>query len=168
MALVWCRRRIAGAALVVVLVATAAVVGAVVTTSAATAQPVRPASEQAVAGTPCTASARACVDLDRQVAWLLDDGVVVRGPVDITDGDGDTPFGTFEVEWKANHWVSRELGTPMPWSVFFAPGGIAFHQGDLDIPSAGCVKLAEQDAPEFYRYLQVGDEVQVRGTPDDE
>ena len=38
----------------------------------------------------------------------------------------------------------------MPWSVFFADGGIAFHEGDPDTFSAGCVKLDEEDARAFF------------------
>ena len=49
----------------------------------------------------------------------------------------------------------------MPWAVFFADGGIAFHEGDPETFSAGCVKLAEEDAHAFFTYLQVGDPVQV-------
>lgn len=118
----------------------------------------------AVAGTPCSASASACVDLANHQAWLLEDGKVVRGPVPVQDGASDepTPPGTYRVEWKADKWVSREYGTPMPWSVFFAPGGISFHEGPPDTPSAGCVKLGPEDAHAWYDFLQVGDEVQVR------
>ena len=46
--------------------------------------------------------------------------------------------------------------------VFFAEGGIAFHEGDMDTPSAGCIKLNNADAQAWFAYLQVGDEVQVR------
>ena len=49
----------------------------------------------------------------------------------------------------------------MPWSVFFADGGIAFHEGNPDTASAGCVKLDEEDAHAFFTYLQVGDAVQI-------
>lgn len=117
-----------------------------------------------VAGTPCSRTAAACVDLDRRLTWLIEDGRVHYGPVRFRPGDedGPTPRGTFRVEWKANNWVSRESGIPMPYSVFFAPGGIAFHEGRLDTPSSGCVKLAMDDAVAYYKYLQVGDEVQVR------
>ena len=117
-----------------------------------------------VAGTPCTVTADACVDLDRQQAWLLVDGAVVRGPVPISSGGPgrETPTGTFAVEWKHIDHVSGEFGTPMPYSVFFAPGGIAFHEGPVDHPSAGCVRLPATDAPAFFDALDVGDEVQVR------
>ena len=39
-----------------------------------------------VSGTPCSVSARSCVDLDSQRAWLIDNGKVVRGPVKISSG----------------------------------------------------------------------------------
>lgn len=116
-----------------------------------------------VAGTPCTATARACVDVAGRKAWLMDGGTVVRGPVQVQTGDREdpTPLGTFSVQWKAEQYTSREYLVQMPYSVFFAPGGIAFHQGRQDTPSAGCVKLLEADAKAFFTHLQVGDEVQV-------
>ncbi|MCE0762162.1 L,D-transpeptidase [Pseudonocardia kujensis] len=116
-----------------------------------------------VAGTPCTATARACVDVAGRKAWLMDGGTVVRGPVQVQTGDREdpTPVGTFSVQWKAEQYTSREYLVQMPYSVFFAPGGVAFHQGRQDTPSAGCVKLLEADAKAFFAHLQVGDEVQV-------
>jgi lipoprotein-anchoring transpeptidase ErfK/SrfK len=50
----------------------------------------------------------------------------------------------------------------MPYSVFFADGGIAFHQGNPNNPSAGCVHLSAADAQAWFAALEVGDEVQVR------
>ncbi|MGD9528059.1 MAG: L,D-transpeptidase [Pseudonocardia sp.] len=116
-----------------------------------------------VAGTPCTATARACVDLASRTTWLLDGDRIVRGPVAMQHGGSEfpTPTGTFTVQWKAEQYTSREFGTPMPYSVFFAPGGVAFHEGRQDTPSAGCVKLVQEDAQAWFSYLQVGDEVQV-------
>jgi hypothetical protein len=116
-----------------------------------------------VAGTPCTATARACVALGERLAWLLDGGNVVRGPVPMQHGDAadPTPRGTFKVQWKAEQYTSREYLTQMPYSVFFADGGIAFHEGTQDTPSAGCVKLEHEDATAFFYFLQKGDEVQI-------
>jgi hypothetical protein len=116
-----------------------------------------------VAGTPCTTTARACVDLEEREAWLIDDDSVVRGPVPIRDGDEDspTPRGVFTVEWKAEQYTSRESQREMPYSVFFAAGGIAFHEGPHDSPSAGCVRLQRKDAEAWFAHLQVGDEVQI-------
>lgn len=114
--------------------------------------------------TPCTATAKACVDVDGRTAWLMDGhGAIVRGPVSVQTGDDEdpTPRGTFHVQWKAEQYTSREYLTQMPYSVFFADGGVAFHEGRQDTPSAGCVKLDEADAKAWFAYLQVGDEVQV-------
>jgi lipoprotein-anchoring transpeptidase ErfK/SrfK len=79
----------------------------------------------------------------------------------VGDPDNPTPRGSFTVQWKAPSYTSREFLVQMPWSVFFADGGIAFHEGDPETYSAGCVKLAEEDAQAFFTYLQVGDPVQV-------
>ncbi|GAA2571304.1 L,D-transpeptidase [Pseudonocardia hydrocarbonoxydans] len=118
-----------------------------------------------VAGTPCTASARACVDLAAGTAWLISDGAVTYGPVPVAQGrDGaETPRGTTVVDWKSRYHHSREYnGAAMHYAVFFAPGGIAFHEGDLSDPSAGCLRLATEAASRFFDTLAVGDEVQVR------
>lgn len=121
-------------------------------------------------GTVCTTGARACVDLVKQKAWLIDPtGKVVRGPVPITSGGPgqETLPGTFKVMWKDKNHVSNESKTPqgqpapMPWSVFFEQGGVAFHGGSLERASAGCVHLADADAQAFYNTLQIGDQVQV-------
>jgi lipoprotein-anchoring transpeptidase ErfK/SrfK len=116
-----------------------------------------------VDGTPCTATAKACVDLADGRAWLLAGGVVTRGPVHVMTGDPDdpTPVGTFHVQWKAEQYTSRQYLVQMPYSVFFADGGIAFHEGRQDTASGGCVKLGHDDAVAWFAYLQVGDEVQI-------
>ena len=52
-----------------------------------------------------------------------------RGPVDGEPGAPDcpTPVGTFTVQWKDPHHVSDLPNhAPMPYSVFFASGGVAF------------------------------------------
>lgn len=123
-----------------------------------------PAGPGVVPGTVCTATAKACVDLDRGRAWLLKDGAVLRGPVPIRSGvrHFETPVGTFHVMWKDQNHVSSEYeNSPMPYSVFFADGGVAFHEGSLDTGSAGCVRLQREDAITFFNTLRVGDEVQV-------
>lgn len=129
------------------------------------AVPVRSAAPpQLVPGTPCTTTAKACVDLDARKAWLVQDGHILRRAESMMVGDeiDPTPKGTFQVEWKAEQWTSREYLTEMPYAVFFAEGGIAFHQGPQDTNSAGCVKLVHDDAVAWFNYLQVGDEVQIR------
>jgi hypothetical protein len=112
---------------------------------------------------PCPATAAACVDIDAKKAWLQDDDGVVRGPVSIQTGTPGhvTPVGSFQVAWKAAYTTSTIYGLPMPYSVFFASGGIAFHEGPLDVPSHGCVHLTHGDAQAFFAALQPGDEVVV-------
>ncbi|MEJ8280840.1 L,D-transpeptidase [Pseudonocardia spirodelae] len=127
-------------------------------------------AEKQVAGTPCSVSARACVDLESQRAWLITDGEVATGPVPVASGgaDQETPVGhSFRVYRKEADHRSGEFRTPegepapMPWAVFFADGGVAFHGGDRDRASAGCVKLDPGPARQFFDGLQVGDKVQV-------
>ncbi|MEJ3658452.1 L,D-transpeptidase [Actinomycetes bacterium KLBMP 9759] len=121
-------------------------------------------------GTPCTVSAKSCVDLDSQRAWLLDGkGGVVRGPVDIASGSKTepTPPGwDLRVYMKDQDHVSNESFTdgvpdPMPYSVFFDAGGIAFHEGSPEGASAGCIHLGDEDAKAWFAFLKVGDQVQV-------
>lgn len=123
-----------------------------------------------VAGTPCTVTARSCVDLESQKAWLFKDGTIIRGPVAISSGGNgeETPIGhPFRVYRKDKYHKSGESRlpngqpAPMPWSVFFADGGVAFHGGDPNRSSAGCIHLPTVEAQAWFNYLQIGDQVQV-------
>ncbi|SFO49756.1 L,D-transpeptidase catalytic domain [Pseudonocardia ammonioxydans] len=127
-------------------------------------------AEPAAPGTPCSISTRACVDLESQRAWLIRDGQVTRGPVPIASGGAgqETPLGhSFRVYRKNKDHVSGEFTgpdgnpAPMPWAVFFADGGVAFHGGDRERASAGCVKLDLPEAEAFFNDLTDGDKVQV-------
>ncbi|WP_084215934.1 L,D-transpeptidase [Pseudonocardia spinosispora] len=153
-----------------------AAVGAVFAVPALAATPaeVAAATSAPVAGTPCTAAASACVDVNKRKAWLIKAGKVVRGPVTIaTGGKGEeTPTGdVFRVYRKDKAHTTAEFKlpngkpAPMPDSVFFEDGGIAFHAGDPKRASAGCVHLGLTDAEAFYNFLQIGDHVQVKDGP---
>jgi hypothetical protein len=129
-----------------------------------------------VPGTPCVVTARACDDLSAREAWLIEGGKVIRGPVDSSSGGTgeETPIGIFHVLSKDKDHKSQESRlpngqpAPMPWSVFFHSGGIAFHAGDPEKASAGCVHLPPADAEAWFNTLKVGDEVQiVRGSDGD-
>jgi lipoprotein-anchoring transpeptidase ErfK/SrfK len=108
--------------------------------------------------------ARACVDTAHRKAWLQHHGRITYGPVPISLGRRGhrTPQGHFRVAWKDEVHTSSIHGTPMPYAVFFATGGIAFHQGSLHAPSYGCVHLSRTAAKRFFRALDVGDRVVVR------
>jgi lipoprotein-anchoring transpeptidase ErfK/SrfK len=124
--------------------------------------PAAPPAPSVVPGTPCRSTARACVDLSANQAWLLRDGAIEYGPVPITSGRKGyrTPPGTFAVTFKNRDHVSSIYDAPMPYSVFFN-GGIAFHQGSLREKSHGCIHLSRTAAKTFFAGLKRGDVVQV-------
>ena len=133
-----------------------------------TAQPVlsSPLTLTALDRESCPAKATACVDLTRHLTWLQSAGHVTFGPVSAEPGPPGsahaTPRGTFEVSWKAGpDFISNIYHEPMPWAVFFAPCGIAFHGGSLTTPSHGCVHLTDQNARYYSDHLPVGAEVVV-------
>jgi hypothetical protein len=114
----------------------------------------------------CPPSATACVDLARHLTWLQTRGRVTFGPVRMEPGPPGsvhaTPRGTFHVAWKAGpSYISTIYGDPMPWAVFFAPGGIAFHGGSLTTPSHGCVHLTVGNAHYYNEHLTLSAEVIV-------
>lgn len=91
-------------------------------------------------------------------------GQVTYGPTPITSGKPGhrTPPGVFHVLWKdKNHRSSIFNNAPMPYSVFFTSSGIAFHEGSLKVPSAGCIHLSRSAAQTFFGKLSVGQVVQV-------
>ncbi|MBW0106751.1 L,D-transpeptidase, partial [Pseudonocardia sp. KRD-291] len=102
------------------------------------------AGPDTVDGTPCSVGTRACVDLETDQAWLIRHGEIEYGPVTVSHGGQgeETPTGEFSVQRKDAHHRSKEFDdAPMPWAVFFAPGGIAFHEGNPQTQSAGCVRM---------------------------
>jgi L,D-transpeptidase catalytic domain len=114
----------------------------------------------------CPAAASACVDLTEKITWLQTDGKVSYGPVRMEPGTPGTvhatPTGTFNVAWKAGpNYISTIYHEVIPWAVFFAPGGIAFHEGSLTSSSHGCVHLTMADAYYYNQHLPVGAEVVV-------
>jgi lipoprotein-anchoring transpeptidase ErfK/SrfK len=129
------------------------------TATAAGAAPVPTAAAPKV---PCSKSARACVKLSTNQAWLLRDGKVVSGPVPISHGRKGfaTPPGAFRVSFKNQDHVSSIYDLAMPYSVFFN-GGIAFHQGSVRQKSHGCIHLNASAARAFFAELESGDRVQV-------
>jgi len=114
-------------------------------------------------GTPCLVSARACIKLSTNQAWLIAGNGIFYGPVPITHGRAGwrTPPGTFRVGVKAKmHYSTLFDNASMPNSVFFN-GGIAFHAGSLRVTSHGCIHLSNAASLVFYEALNRGDVVQV-------
>jgi len=114
--------------------------------------------------TPCSASAKACMDLSKQQAWLTDGaGHITYGPVPAHGGSkkAKTPKGTFSVLSKDAHYYSTEFNAPMPYSVFFYPGD-AFHADNPATASNGCVHLSMAAAQRFFATLKPGDKVQIK------
>jgi hypothetical protein len=118
----------------------------------------------------CPATSVACVDLAQRTAWLQRDGKVLTGPVLMLPGadtfrlppgptSSATPAGTFHVLRKDKDGYSTEFDEPMHHAVYFAPGGIAFHEGSLTASSNGCIHLSALDATTFYDQLRIGDGV---------
>ena len=114
---------------------------------------------------PCSPTARACVDLTNDLAWIQSGGQIVYGPVPITSGRPGyrTNAGMFSVYWKdRDHKSSIFNDAPMPNSVFF-DGGIAFHAGSVYVWSHGCIHLEWAASEYFYNNLDYGDTVHVFG-----
>lgn len=110
----------------------------------------------------------ACVDLDRQMAWVQRGKRVVYGPVHIRSGRKGygTRAGWHRVYWRHKNHVSSLYKSPMPYSQFFS-GGQAFHgvYGSLftEVGSMGCVNLRLDDARRLWRVLKKNDRVYVWG-----
>jgi hypothetical protein len=118
----------------------------------------------------CPATSVACVDLAGHTAWLQRDGKAVTGPLEMLPGadtfrrppgpnSSATPAGTFHVLRKERNGYSTEFHEPMNHAVYFAPGGIAFHEGSLTTSSNGCIHLSAADATAFFDALRIGDGV---------
>jgi lipoprotein-anchoring transpeptidase ErfK/SrfK len=122
-------------------------------------------SRRGKSGAPCSAAAKACVDLSSQQAWLTDGaGHITYGPVAARGGGkhARTPKGSFSVIWKDEHHLSKEFNNaPMPYSVFFYPGD-AFHGGNPATASNGCIHLAIGAAQRFFASLKPGDKVEIK------
>lgn len=112
----------------------------------------------------CAPAASACADLADHLTWLQAGGRITYGPVPMEPGGaGDpTPRGVFHVAWKAGpHYISTSYGVPIPYAVFFAAGGVAFHQGSLTASSHGCIHLTMAAARYYNEHLPAGAEVDV-------
>ena len=159
------RARTARAVLAPIGLAAVSAVGASPLALAAPAAPAAPTAIGQGDAVPCTDTADVCVDLSAHRAWLTDDGRATGAAMPITSGSAEdpTPTGTFSVQRKERHHVSKESGrnTPMPYSVFFDDEGRGFHTGNTGRASNGCIHLDQDDARDVFAALEPGDEVEI-------
>ena len=110
----------------------------------------------------CPPAALACADLRDHLTWLQSRGKITYGPVRMAGRPRPLAAGVFHVAWKEGpHYVSTSFGIPIPYAVFFAAGGIAFHAGSLTTSSHGCVHLSLPSARYYHDHLPEGAEVAV-------
>lgn len=125
----------------------------------------RPAPQpQPKPANPCPASARACVDLEKDITWLQSNGTITYGPVPMSHGrpgpQTETPKGSFVVTRQVKDEISYEFNNaPMPFATYFTNYGHAFHQGTRSTQSAGCVRMDRADAEYYFYNLKPGDSV---------
>ena len=107
------------------------------------------------------------VDVSTQTMTVIYNGKVeYRWPVSTARAGKHTPRGQWNAYWLSKyHRSSIYNNAPMPFAVFFAPGGIAFHEGNTETESAGCVRLSRANAERWFNSLQVGDRVEVTNIP---
>ena len=113
---------------------------------------------------PCPADAKACVDIEGRRSWLQENGRMYyqAGLIGPGKPGHETPRGTFYVNRKVKDEISWEFGNaPMPYATYFTYNGIAFHQGDPNILSHGCIRMYRGDAQRYFNDLQIGDKVYV-------
>src|SRR5262249_2499823 len=107
---------------------------------------------------------RAEVLLDRQVALLINNNVVVRA-IAVSTGKASTPTppGDYHVYAKIPRWWSTPFREWLAWGMPFN-GGIAFHElGDVPAypASHGCVRQLFTVARWTYAFAYVGMPVKV-------
>jgi peptidoglycan hydrolase-like protein with peptidoglycan-binding domain len=103
------------------------------------------------------------VQVDRQLALLIEDGRVER-TVHVSSGAyGKTPIGTFSVFRKERYSWSVPFKVWLPWASYFT-GGVAFHEfGSVPTYAAshGCIRVNHYDAQLLYDFARSGTQVDV-------
>ncbi|MGW7485985.1 L,D-transpeptidase [Streptomyces sp. NPDC054786] len=109
-----------------------------------------------------------CVDLNRQLLWVQQDGRVIFDPVAIRSGAPtmETRTGTYRIYLRHRRHISNLYHTSMPFAQFFDRGE-ALHAVYDDIyqgpGSHGCVNLTWTDAQKLWDLLKKQDIVYVWG-----
>lgn len=119
-------------------------------------------------GCPRTDGVVACLDLSRQIMWVMDGDEMIFKPVPIRSGKPgyETRTGWHTVYMRVRHEHSTLYDSPMPFSQYF-DGGQAIHGVYDDIytgpGSHGCVNLRYEDAERLWNVLSKGDKVYAWG-----
>ena len=103
------------------------------------------------------------VQLDRQLALLIENGRLVRAVHVSSGAGGATPTGSFTVYRKERYSWSVPFKVWLPWASYFV-GGVAFHEyGSVPTYAAshGCVRVNHYDAPLLYEFATFGTRVDV-------
>lgn len=117
---------------------------------------------------PDRAERTACVDLNRQLMWVQQNGRVIFDPVTIRSGAPtmETRTGMYRIYLRHRRHISNLYHTAMPYAQFFDRGE-ALHGVYEDIFSGpgshGCVNLTMTDARRVWDVLKKGDIVYVWG-----
>ncbi|WP_245996344.1 L,D-transpeptidase [Streptomyces armeniacus] len=115
-------------------------------------------------GCPTARGKVVCMDLNRQLLWVTNNGRMVYKPVPVRTGKPgyETRTGWNRITNRVRHEWSRLYESPMPFSQYFN-GGQAIHgvYDDLYTTSGshGCVNLEYQDAARLWKLLRQGDRV---------
>lgn len=109
-----------------------------------------------------------CADLNRQLLWVQQSGMVIFAPVAIRSGQPtmETRTGTYRIYRRERSHTSNLYHTPMPFAQFFDRGE-ALHGVYDDIYSGpgshGCINLTWSDARKLWDLLKKSDIVHIWG-----
>jgi hypothetical protein len=126
------------------------------------------ANPEELRGCPQREGVVACLDLSRQIMWVMDGDRMIYKPVPIRSGKPgyETRTGWHTVYMRVRHEHSTLYDSPMPFSQYF-DGGQALHGVYDDLytgpGSHGCVNLRYEDAKRLWHVLDKGDKVYVWG-----
>jgi len=115
------------------------------------------------------------VDLSTQMAYAMEDGIVVfDGRISSGKRGRETPTGEYRIMQKkryhkSNLWPKPNGGAKMPYMMRLTNSGIAMHLGYVpDKPAShGCIRLENGFAQKMYKWARVGTYVYVEGDAED-
>lgn len=126
------------------------------------------ANPEQLDGCPRREGVVACLDLNRQLMWVMEGDTMIYQPVPVRSGKPgyETRTGWHTIYLRVRHEHSTLYDAPMPFSQYF-DGGQAVHGVYDDIytgpGSHGCVNLLYEDAERLWKVLGKGDRLYVWG-----